>query len=83
MSFLTSIINSALSLFGSAASSLLLLLPDSPFAWNLDGASYALTWIQWLFPVSGFVTSIAAYVTAVAAYYVIRIALRWIKVVGS
>lgn len=83
MGFLATAFNSVLGLFGSAATALLMLLPNSPFIWNLDGTNAALTWIQWLFPISGFVTSIGLYVTAVSLYYVIRVALRWIKVVGS
>jgi len=83
MGFLTTLLNSVISLFGGAVSTILMLLPNSPFSWNLDGASVALTWIQWLFPISGFITSISAYVASVALYYVIRIALRWMKVVGS
>ena len=39
MDFITSIINSIVNLLGSAATTLLLLLPDSPFHWNLNGAS--------------------------------------------
>lgn len=83
MSFITTLINSILGLFGSAATALLLLLPDSPFQWNLDGSSALLTWIFWLVPVSGIATMMSSYVVSVALYYVIRVALRWIKVVGS
>lgn len=83
MSFLATLINSFLDLLGSAATSLLLLLPNSPFQWDLTGSSTILKWIFWLFPVAGIITSINLYVTAVALYYVIRVALRWIKVVGS
>lgn len=83
MGFLTTLINSTLGLFGSAASALLLLLPDSPFQWNLSGTSEALKWIFWLFPIPGMVTTLTAYVAAVSLYYVIRTALRWMKVVGS
>lgn len=83
MSFITTLINSILNLFGSAATVLLLLLPDSPFTWNLNGASPLLTWIFWLIPIPGMVTMMGAYVTSVALYYAIRVALRWIKVVGA
>jgi len=83
MGFLATMLNGIIALFGGAAGFLLQLLPNSPFTWNLDGTSTALTWIQWLFPISGFVTSIGTYVAAVALYYVIRVALRWVKVVGS
>jgi len=83
MSFIANLLNSVLDLFGSAATALLLLLPNSPFQWNLDGASNVLTWIFWLVPIPGIVTLMSTYVTAVAAYYVIRVALRWIKVVGD
>lgn len=83
MGFITKLLNSVLSLFGDAIISLLNLLPNTPFSWNLNGTNEALTWVQWLFPISGFVTTVGLYVTAVAGYYSIRAALRWIKVVGS
>lgn len=83
MSFITTLINSILGLFGTAATALLLLLPSSPFNWNLGGASSLLTWIFWLVPIPGMITMMSAYVASVALYYVIRVALRWIKVVGS
>lgn len=83
MGFITTLLNSVLDLFGSAAISLLSLLPSSPFTWNLNGANTILTWVFWIFPIPSFVVSITAYVTAVALYFTIRAALRWIKIVGG
>lgn len=83
MSFIANLINSIIGLFGSAATALLLLLPDSPFNWNLAGASNLTKWIFWLIPIPGMLTLMSSYVTAVSLYYVGRVALRWIKVVGS
>lgn len=83
MSLITTLINALLNLLGTAASALLLLLPDSPFQWNLDGSSMLLTWLFWLIPIPGMLALLGAYVTAVASYYLIRVALRWIKVVGT
>jgi hypothetical protein len=83
MSFIITLINSLFNLLGSAASTLLMVLPDSPFQWNLAGTSPLLTWLFWLVPIPGILTLLSAYVTAVASYYLIRVALRWIKVVGS
>lgn len=83
MSFITLALNKSFVLIGAAIAGLLALLPSSPFAWNLDGTSTALTWLFWLVPIPAMVTSINAYVTAVALYYAIRIALKWIKIAGS
>ena len=83
MSLIATLLNSLLNLLGTAATSLLTLLPNSPFQWNLDGSSSLLTWLFWLIPIPGMLALLGAYVTAVASYYLIRVALRWIKVVGS
>lgn len=83
MSVIITLTNSFFNLLGIAASSLLMILPDSPFQWNLGGSSSLLTWLFWLVPIPGILTLLGAYVTAVASYYLIRVALRWIKVVGS
>lgn len=77
------LINLFIKAVGASISALLSLLPTTPFVWDLNGTSAALTWIRWIFPISGFVISMGVYVTAVASYYVLRVALRWIKVVGS
>lgn len=83
MGFVAGIFNSFLNLLGDAAITLLSLLPNSPFQWNLNGASPLLTWIFWLIPIPGIATLMSAYVVSVALYYTIRVALRWVKVVGS
>ncbi|WP_068964069.1 hypothetical protein [Desulfosporosinus sp. BG] len=83
MGFIASLINSLLSLIAAAISAILSLLPSSPFMWNLDGASPVLTWIFWLIPIPQMLTTMTLYISAVLAYFVIRIALRWLKVVGS
>jgi len=83
MGFIAKIINGLLDLIAVAITAILSLLPSSPFTWNLDGASTALTWVFWLIPIPEMITTMSVYITAVLAYYVIRIALRWLKVVGS
>jgi hypothetical protein len=83
MSLFTQFIQSIINMFGGAIGALLLLLPTSPFTWDLSGASSLTVWLFWLFPIPGMITSIGAYVSAVALYYVIRVALRWIKVAGG
>ncbi|ODA38724.1 hypothetical protein [Desulfosporosinus sp. BG] len=83
MGFIASLINSLLSLIAAAITAILSLLPSSPFAWNLDGASPVLTWIFWLIPIPQMLTTMTLYISAVVAYFVVRIALRWLKVVGS
>jgi len=82
MNFFIQIINTVLSSVGAVATTLISLLPDSPFTWVV-GSNGATVWINWLFPISGYITTISAYVVCVAAYYIIRVALRWVKVVGS
>jgi len=83
MGFIAKLINGLFDLISAALTAILSLLPNSPFTWNLDGASPALTWIFWLIPIPQMITTITVYITAALAYFVIRIALRWLKVVGS
>jgi len=83
MGFVATIFNSLISLLGTAAVALLQLLPNSPFNWSIAGASQLTVWIFWLIPIPQILTLVTSYVTAVALYYVIRVALRWVKVVGA
>jgi hypothetical protein len=83
MSLIITIVNGMLNLVGTAIISTSSLLPDSPFQWNLSGASTLLTWLFWLVPIPGILTLLSAYVAAVALYYAIRVVLRWLKVVGT
>lgn len=76
------LVNLFIAAVGNAIAFILLLLPTSPFTWNLSGNGFV-TWLFWLFPISSFVTSITAYVAAVVLYYAIRVGLRWMKVAGS
>ena len=80
---IVAMINSLLSLLGSAASSVLSLLPNSPFSWDFSGTSVLLQFVFWLIPVPQILTLMTSYVTAVASYYLIRTVLRWLKVVGG
>lgn len=76
------IINGLISLLVAIAAMFLALLPDSPFQ-----VTYVLPdWVNWVgvfIPVQALIGIMITYVGCVAAYYVVRVALRWIKVVGS
>lgn len=59
------------------------LLPDSPFEFIAQtGYVYKyLQYINWIIPVSFFVSTLQVWLTAVAIYYVWQLVLRWIKAI--
>lgn len=72
-------LNNLIAAVGKLFAVLINLLPNSPFNYVL-GLDYK--WvdaINWIFPLMEVIAQLQAYVAAVAVYYVIRVALRWIK----
>lgn len=59
------------------------LLPDSPFIYFKNVDNEILHLINWLFPIPEAIAHITTLSAAIGVYYVIRIILRWAKVVGS
>jgi hypothetical protein len=79
---LVRIFNGLMDLVENLGETLLLLLPDSPFNFSIDVPEWA-SWVGIFIPFGSMAAFMTTYVTAVLAYYLIRIALRWLKAVGS
>lgn len=73
--------------FGKAKELLLKMLPLSPFTQFLDqfAAIYSvnLGWLNWLVPVRGMLTVMAAWLAAVTVFYMYSIIARWVKIIGD
>jgi hypothetical protein len=70
--------------FTALASAALAILPDSPIATAVNGASFAgfetiMSNINYFVPIGAFMTILTAYVAAVLVYYGVRYVLRWAK----
>lgn len=77
-------INSVINALAVAISSVIALLPPSPFTWDFSGINNSfLKFFLWFVPVDGLVSILTAYVGAVATYYGLRVILRWAKVAGE
>ena len=76
------IVNGFLKSVGVVMAAVLSLLPQSPFNYTANFDTGMMGWLNWLMPVGGILTHLAAYLLAVTAYYVIKIPLRWIKAVA-
>ncbi len=84
MQYVIRTINIVIEAVGNALTFLLNALPDSPFKPELFGELPE--WMDWVgvfIPWQGMITIAYVYVAAVLVYYVLRIALRWAKGVGS
>jgi hypothetical protein len=74
-----SILQFVLDNIGLIASSMLLLLPNSPFSWIYDADRSFLGYMNFVFPISAVISELATYVACVLIYYSIRTILRWVK----
>ncbi len=84
MTYIIRTINIVIEAMGNALTFLLSALPDSPFKPELFGELPE--WMDWVgvfIPWEGMITITYIYVGAVLVYYILRIALRWVKGVGS
>lgn len=84
MTYIIRTINIVIEAMGNALTFLLAALPDSPFKPELFGELPE--WMDWVgvfIPWEGMITITYVYVGAVLVYYILRIALRWVKGVGS
>lgn len=83
---LTSILNALIQFFAFVANSVLSILPDSPFNWDIVETIKSIPYIGVVFyfiPFEAMISLTMAYITAVAGYYVVRWVLRVIKMVGD
>lgn len=84
LSFFAEVFQNFINNLGGTITAILMLLPSSPFTWDISTINNgAFKIFMWLVPVADFLVIMEAYTTAVALYYAIRVALRWIKIVGS
>ena len=58
------------------------LLPDSPFRWEALEQGW-IGALNYMFPIDGVIAHLELYVFAVAVYYALRIVLRWIRAAGG
>lgn len=73
------IVNAVIKGFAGVITSLLALLPTSPFTWNLGGLSGFWKYVTYWIPIPEMITELSAYLVAVATWYVIRWVLRFVK----
>jgi hypothetical protein len=73
------LINALISGIGYVASAFLLLLPTTPFTWQLGGLSSYWHYVTVFIPIPEMITLLNAYLVAVLSYYAIRAILRFTK----
>lgn len=77
------IINFIISAIGTLASSILSLLPDSPFASvKIQSiSSKYLGHLSWIIPFETLITILSSSLVVVGVYYLYQIVLRWVKAI--
>lgn len=78
-----SIVNFIISAIGTLASSILSLLPDSPFSSvKIQSiSSKYLGHLAWIIPFETIITVLGSSLVAVGIYYLYQIVLRWVKAI--
>lgn len=77
---LISALNGIISGFGSILTTIVALLPGSPFTILMDSpVAHMYGWLNWIIPVSTILATMQVWLLAVAGFYVYSIALRWVK----
>lgn len=74
-------INLLISALGALGTSLINLLPESPFNVLNDIEIPYLEALNWLIPVNFMITVLTYWVFAIGLYYVVSVALRWVKII--
>lgn len=82
INLLIDLINFLISGIGLLISTLVNLLPNSPFTIlsNLDSIPF-LNYLNWIIPIGTFIGIIEVWLIAIATYYLISVALRFAKVI--
>jgi hypothetical protein len=83
---ITGYVNWGIEGMSSVINGLLALLPGSPLAVDPTGLSAVgsvMGYASYFLPIHEAVTFLGALATAIAVYYVVRIALRWLKVMAA
>lgn len=73
--------NLLISGIGALGTSLIDLLPDSPFNVLNEIQIPYLEALNWLIPVNFMVSVLSYWVFAIGLYYVVSVALRWVKII--
>lgn len=83
MKIFTSIFNALADLIMKFFNGLLALLPQSPFSAFLEAMEKweFLKTLNWIVPISTFISIGTAWLTAIGVYYAWSVVLRWIKAV--
>lgn len=71
--------------FNGLISSLVQLLPASPFAGVIDSLASVpyLSWLNWFFPVRACLAVMLAWLTAISLFYLYSVVARWVKLIGD
>lgn len=81
INILTSFANMLIKGLGGIGNVVMLLLPDSPFlAFNNLEIPYIET-LNWVIPVSTFISILSAWLVAIGLYYLVQTILRWVKII--
>nr|DAO58032.1 MAG TPA: hypothetical protein [Inoviridae sp.] len=83
MKIFTSIFNALADLIMKFFNGLLALLPQSPFSAFLEAMEKweFLKTLNWIVPISTFISIGTAWLTAIGIYYAWSVVLRWIKAI--
>lgn len=83
MDIFTNIFNALANLVMKFFNALLSLLPQSPFVAFLDAMEKweFLKTLNWIVPISTFISIGTAWLTAIGIYYAWSVVLRWIKAI--
>lgn len=79
---LVSFVNFLISSVGGLITTLLSILPHSPFTY-LDNSPVAkfLSYLNWVIPINTFIAIGEAWLVSIALFYVYQTILRWIKMI--
>ncbi len=81
INLLIDLINFLIQGLGLLISTLINLLPDSPFTILSNLEVSFLNYLNWIIPVGTFIGIIEVWLIAIATYYLISVALRFAKVI--
>lgn len=81
MNILISFANLLIKGLGGIGNVVMLLLPNSPFlSFNNLEIPYINT-LNWVLPISTFVSILSAWLVAIGFYYLVQTVLRWVKII--
>lgn len=85
-SWLISICNLGIKGIGTVLSTIVALLPSSPFqmsnTWLANINSEWIAYLNWIIPIDAIISTVTAWLAAMLLYYAYMIFFRWVKVIG-